>query len=728
MPRTESYSLSDQRRQKLTKRVKNALSQSDVFITFFKLKKIGVVHDLNLDEESTGKLYHFMKSFKASNVMFDTDFDEFMFNFLMDIKSESLELHLMCLGTLQNPNLDAIREKFSYSKIFNFFKSKIKNIFTEDIELGTLALLIKLFDNAQLVYKNLLPIIERLNIFLEKSMVDKSIIECCMAILCFGDGCLEVFNDAFVYSILSYLLEFLYKPNTFFIIDLKSAQIIYDTVTLLANILMKYQKYSINIKKLSSNSLSDCTKKLKEFKKSTVREEVMVVVSMTSCLTPLYNLYKHAGNTSAGIVDDDLLNFIVFEKNKPKGSTNAQAEGKFEINFERPFKSHYNTQNQAVRDLFLMKKYIFVDSFKNLDRIEFFNDLSKIENPQLIFSVLKKLKKQLDWSDLIVFACNAPKKERYISFLFDEEFVENKEHQVFLDIFINNIQNNGKILIYCTSCAISKNLMYLLPRLYLIDLDKDNEITKKKRIMIIEYLNSIGENIKYGEPEKNEITIKRMKEVKINIEKITLDNDTIEQNKTISINEIRPVEADVEIDKYAFFEVESVELNIQIQEFIQVFTENLTELHGNLVPLLIVIASKRIEKNNLEKLLKKLIQCLKKDAKDATSPAIISIITITSILCVIYKNEYYSSNPMETIVDLLIAKMSIKVCQFPTEYLTKVKEQGFDVLVYEPESVPLVSGISKMNKNSSYVQEYSRIMWLLTGKPWFLENIPKKKK
>lgn len=728
MSHTESNSTSKRNALKISKKIKRALSRSDSFLTFYKLKKLSLSSSIFLDTQTTSKLFHFIKTFKDHNIIYDNDFDQFMVNFLLTLESENLELHLMCLGRLEIVNFDLIREKFSYSKIFGLFKSKIKSLFTDGVDTFTLNFLVKLLDNSKLVYKQLLPVIERLNIFLEKAIVDKSIVECCMTISSLGNGCFEVLNDTFVYSLLAYLVEFLSKPKNFFFIDLRAAQIITDTIDSLSKVLLKYEKFTVNIKKLSSNLLDECIKKIREYKKSTVFEEAMVVLCMTSCLTPLLQVSLTKGNYSIESIESDLLSFVVFEKNRSKTAFGSQLEGKVAINFDRPFKNYHNSQNQAVRDLFLMKKYTFIDTFGTFNRIEFLNDLLKVDNPKLIFSVMKNLKKYLDWTDLIVFACNAPRKDGYISLIFDDAFTSNSEHFVFVDIFLNSVVNNSKILVYCTKCAICCNLVKLLPRLYLLELNRNTETAKKRRMMIIEYLNRRGDNIKYGPQTSEEVKARRVKEVKVNIEKITLSDDTVERHKTISVNEVIPAETKMELDQSIDFDFESVEIDISIQEFVSILARDITELHANLVPLLIVLASKRIEKNCLEELLSKIIDCLKRENRNAFESDTTSLITISAILCIIYKNEYYTDKPLNSVLDLILAEISIITCEMTKEYIARVKKNGFDIILLEPKYVNLLAEIYRGDKESQYILEYSKMMWLLTGKKYFYENLKKSSK
>lgn len=717
---------------KTVKKIKRAIKGSDAFVTFFKLKKLVIPTDLALDGPTTKKLYEFMKSFKSAHIVFDTDFDDFMFKFLMVLQSDSLEMHLGCLSLLQNNvKLEEIREKFSYSKIFSIFKSNIKNTFIDGIDPSNLALLIRLLDNNKLVFKHLVSIIERLNLFLEKSIVDKSIIECCVVLTSFGNGCFEMFDDLFVASVLGYLVEFLYQPKTFFFIESKPCQKIIDAIIFLSSGLSKYPKLSVNLKKISSNLLNECVFKINEYKKSTVYEEVMVVVCMTSCLTPLFELFKSSGNNYKSVLHPNLLSFMVFDRNNK--SNNEVNDKILKVNFDRPFKSHYNSHYQLLRDTFLMNKYRFIDTFmiESFDRIEFLNDLSKIENPKLIFLVLKNLKSKLDWSDLIVFACNAPIKDSYVSLIFDEEFVKYSEHSIFLDLFLTNVQNNEKILVYCTNCAIKADLVFLLPKLYLIDLEKNTLVAKKRRNMIIEYLNGAGECIFLKGMSSRDISVKNMKEVIVDIEKITLNDDTVEKYKNIKIKEVKPSENKNNIEEALIFEfdLESVALDIQIQEFTSIFANQVSCLHMNLVPLLIVIASKKIDKNTLEKLIKKIISLLN-GINDLEEPCNISIICIISILCRIYKNEFFLSNELKNIVELLIAVISLRTGNYPEEYASLVKERGFSIVVSEsPKNVALVSQLYKFeDSTNAYIKEYLKIMWLITDREWIAELINNERK
>jgi hypothetical protein len=731
--------------------IKKTLSYSDCFITFYKLKRIKKSTDLINIEDSTAKnLYKFMKSFKSSSVLFETDFDRTMSSILLQITSDGLEAHLMCLSLVPDSFLDfnVLREKFSYSKIFAIFKLKIEHIFSDGIDQELMTFLIKLLNNSKLVYKHIISVIQRLNMFLEKSIVDKSIVECSMIITSFGKGYFEVFTDSFTASILVYLVEFIHTPKSYLFIDSNASNCITDAISFLSTGLLTFKKPVINIKRISSNLLKDSISKIKEYRNSTVYEEAMVVVSTSSCISSLYKLFTSSGNDPFDIIEDNLFDFILFDKKKsnpikpkPNDKSNDKNNDKLTINFDRPFKNHYNAHYQVLRDLFLVNKYRFLETISSIsgidhfNRIEFLNDLSKSENPQNIFLVLERLKSKLDWSDLIVFACNAPRKDIYLPLLFDEEFIKNSSHYIFLDIFLNHLKNGPsneyqKLLIYFTKCAIKSNLVFILPELYLIELDKDSEVNKRRRGMIIEYLNGLVDSIKFVKTSADSILAVNSKEIKSKIETITLEDNRIEEHKTIKIKTIRsPTQKDNPQASYLLnFDLENAISNVQIQDFTSILTNEISDINMNLIPLLIVLASKKLNDENLNKIITKLFNKLNETAKEAgqfNKPETISTICIISIFIIIYKKEFFDKIKLSTLGDLLIAMISIKFCDHSDEYINKVKAQGFDILLKQKiEMISLIAEVNSFKDDSNkYIKDFIKIVTLITENEYLFDPI-----
>ncbi|ELA41901.1 uncharacterized protein VICG_01085 [Vittaforma corneae ATCC 50505] len=457
-------------RNRSLRKIKRALRNPDPSLVFFYLKDVHISSRVELNDELMNKLLKFMKSFLQNDIFIKNDFESFMSKFLKKVTSQSPELHIRCISMLKSAvsadpsdksnDLEFYRTMFGYSKIYTIFKDQIKSLFTEGAEPEFLLCLMKLLDNHKLIYKNLLPVIEKLGMFLDQHIVDRTVIECCTALHCAGRTCPELFNNVFVASLLTYLIDLLVDPQNFIFIGFSESKIIINTVETLTDILSSnMEQTDADLRKLSMGLFRLLAENIREYKRSTVYEEIMVVLSATACLESIFKLFLKAGNRNIEFLDADLLNFTVFERSvkskesyssPPDHETNktGTVDQRLHLEFERPFKHHYNAQCQILRDDFIVSKYKFLDLFWSLtntfERVEFLNDLCKIEASYKLFSVLNNLKSNIEWSDLIVFACNAPKKENYIPFIFDSRYTKRKEHHIFLSIFLTNLINTAK--------------------------------------------------------------------------------------------------------------------------------------------------------------------------------------------------------------------------------------------------------------------------------------------
>lgn len=741
------------------KRIKRALRKPDPFLAFFYLKGVHISSFIELDDEIMSKLLEFMKSFTQSDVFIRNDFENFMSRFLKKITSKSLELHIRCISMLkltesnslngEGSDLEFYRNTYGYGKIYAIFKGQIKHLFIDGTEPKFLLCLMKLLDNHRLVYKNLLPVIEKLGMFLDQHIVDKTVVECCIALWCAGKTCPELLSSVFVASLLTYLIGILMDTQNFIFIGFSESKIIINTVETLAGILANStEQTDTNVRKLSMGLFRLLAENIREYRHSTVYEEAMVVLSATACLESVFKLFLKAGNRNIDFFDADLLSFVVLERatkgkeqkshSLPSGyvSGKKRATGqKLYLEFERPFKHHYNAQCQALRDDFIVSKYKFLDLFWNLtntfERVEFFNDLCKIEASHKLFSVLNNLKNSVEWSDLVVFACNAPKKENYIPFIFDTEYIKRKEHHMFLNMFLSSLvsmpqeentikshaKHNGsqQELIYFTSHAIHSRLMSLTSKLYLIDLDKDDNFAKKRREIILKFIASLGKDeMKEDEGGTRETALQRSKEVQISIDQKELGGNLTERLKTVEIKEVvnkDKIAGEEDNVKSTLKAVRLVESH-EIEEFVQSLIDHLEYLHYNIVPLLMILVYKKISLD----LLKRFLECLNTKLNENKGYFLgqESVVCIFAIFCAIYEYSYFESHKIQSDKDLYIAVLCTRITG-SSQNISKIKTDAFNVLIELDEpSFTMAKEIFHMSDSkNSYVAEFQKILSII---------------
>lgn len=716
------------------KKLLKILSGSDVCVMFCKLRSIDA--RMSLDQEVMMRLYQFVQKFCESGYFIENDFQPFLTRFLKNVDTPAIDLHIKCLSYADEIDLDHYRGLFSYSKVYKLFTDAIKGIFTEEVECRYLSLLIKLLNNSKLAYKSMLPIIKKLGLYIDQGIAERNIVGCCIALISIVENCSELVSEVLVASLISYLVQMLYEPQSYIFLDYRSSKILSTTVKMLCG----FKFRNVDARMASVGLAREAVQNIKEYSRSTVYEEAMVVVIMTEILSDLFKLGVRYGNTSFDFVGEDLFNFMVAERHKDN-SNNPEFKSRapsirfesspdypdtLDVHFERPFTHNYNAQFQTLRDDFIASKYAFLDHFgkARYDRIVFYNDLSKIENPERLFRALDHIKSCIDWSDLIVYACNSPSKEFYVPFLFDGYFISQSNHAVYLNIFLKNLESstesNRRVLVYCTKYAIKRKLMSLLSSIYLIGLEEEDNVSRKRREMILKFINGIGSEAKRSASPDLEIDPVKSKEVVVKIESRKIpETEMTERLKNITITEVLPdnekkkrVQNATSFD--VLFFIDGLAIYSEIQEFVDALIKNPEYKAGkNLAILLMVIATKRLDPELAERLFIKTMSILGENA-----PSEGSLACICSLLSNLYGMEYFNENrQVDGFYDLLVSVLCFTTGKYAPEYIDLVKKQGFYPLLRLPlEKIAEIQGVYLFDESKSrYIEEYKRILRIVNS-------------
>jgi len=742
MSNTKNNGKSAQKVHKSLKKLKKAIKAPNSALAIFYMKQRHLSHDTPLDDETMSLLLSIIRDFMKSEVYIECDVDAYLCGLLKKISAESSELHLRCVSLLScssNPEcIEIYRNMFGYSKIYTMFKDQTSDMFSEALDPEFLLLLMRLLDNKELVYKNLSPMISKLNTFiLQGMMIDKSISGCCTILSSLLKVTGELINSVMAASVLSYLNELLADPQNHIFISPAESKIMVDTVEELVNHVSKdIDNEEIDAKKLSTGILRILIDRIKKYRHSTVYEEVMVVLSATRCLEPIFRLFMKAGNRNIEILEPDLLRFVIFDRpSRPKDEAStgeSSDEIKKEkkgpngqnllVDFERPFKHHYNAKYQALRDDFIVYKYKFLDLFWHLtntfERVEFLNDLGKIEETHRLLKVLNNLKESIEWSDLVVYACNAPNIGHYIPFIFDSYFIASKEHGVFLDIFLGTLINKrnkpeeARMLVYFTRYAIDARNMQLLARLYLVDLASDDNFAKRRREIILRFIASLGVKEK-DEDTGEEAALLKTKSVEITTDQKPHGDDVIEKLKTIEIKEI------VRKGQGEPFILDKIPLMIsaEAEVFVEALCEHLDEVHYNLGPLLVVLANKRLNTGLLDKYLECLNGRLNDDRKYFHGEE--TVISVFALLCGLYRHWYFDNREIVTAKDIFIVVMCAKIARLGRMEIERIKAKAFDVLIgLKAEEFEVARALRHVLKDgydgdNGYVKRFNSIVEIL---------------
>ncbi|KAI5169417.1 hypothetical protein PAEPH01_0692 [Pancytospora epiphaga] len=504
------------------------LAEKDFYVIFFKLRNERFKNPSVLNASALEKLFEYIEAYINFTHIIDTDFSTFMNRFLMNVKPESIRLHIQCFSCLKNVDLNYLRKYFGYSEIYQTFKEAISGLFTYYTPSKYLVLLIRLLDNNQLVYKNMLPVILRIKSYIEKDVVDKNIGACCSALNSVASCCPEYFNETLVASLLGYLGKLLHTPQNYLFLSGKDVSAILETF----NTLGSFEFQGTVTKNNTVGLLRECVGKIEEFRSSSVYEESQVVLHMTEIIPTLFNMCLKQGLDKFTFINPDFLD-IKFGKLKQQSFYNKKQLNKSELDVkmtEGEHKKKIKPQFDKWQARFITAKYKFFNiahSYIAAFKMEvFYQDLVHVENVVELFMGMNDLKKKLDWSDIITYACHSSYKPSYMPILFDEHFTKEPKHIEYIRIFFENISDTPEYIIYFTYLAVTNRYNKILMDIYLHDRTND-PVAIKVRNIILKYLSNYQNN-DYEEPpvsdnEKYLDKIKRrLKEELISSDK---DND-----------------------------------------------------------------------------------------------------------------------------------------------------------------------------------------------------------
>lgn len=534
-----------------SKKFLRILEGQNIYMVFYRLKQQRLKSSFKLSDDVLTRLSAYVREYMEYKHVVGTGFNAFMNGLMKKIQPVSIDLHIKCLSYLHDVDLDYFRDLYSYNKIYQCFRATIANLFVHSTDHRHIGVLIRLLNNNQLVYKNLLPIISRLNSYVTKDIVDKNIVACCSVLDAVVRCCADRFSDILVISLLGYLAKILHSPQNFLFLKEDDAAAVIGAFKTLS----RFSFRDFGVKSTSRGLLRECIGKIEEYRNSTVYEEVLVVVYMADVLPHVFDLFIRYGNRSFDFIEPNFLNFNIVKSRRKITDSRDGASGEeiggedepdtrkdrpdanplvgknsecdfYKISKENGTKSESEststlekTQFVRLQSRFIEAKYLFLDYLdpftECFDRVVFYNDLLKIGNAVQLFRNIRMLKKKIDWSDLIVYACNARCKISYIPIILDEYYIKQASHPAYVQIFLNSLKERPEDLIPFTKAAVDQRCDFILMELYLIDID-DRPVIRKMRNIVLKYVIGYEEDKGAGERDKKFIT--RLKE-KVSLEK-----------------------------------------------------------------------------------------------------------------------------------------------------------------------------------------------------------------
>ncbi|TBT99943.1 hypothetical protein CWI36_1795p0010 [Hamiltosporidium magnivora] len=427
----------------------NILESEDIYYIFYVLKISFLIKVKFVNRNILEKLNELLQMVSMTRNVIEIEYKKICLEFIKNhiINNDNIDIIITVLGhlDLNDHEIMYFRKFFGYSKIYNYYKNVNKMIFEKYFTTEELIVLIRLLDNHELCFVQLLPAITRINEYVTDSVVEKNIVSCCIILNSVILGSPKSFKDKddYVISTISFLTNIFYDSKNFTFINLEDAKIILLTINNLTNSI----KNNSRISNLSFGIYNESLEIYEQMTKghTTVLEEYIVI----GCLIKLIGIfYMVSYDIGCRMHDTDYLFNLIQDSD-----------------IEKP--QYINdTEWKNIYDFFLSHKYETLDLiYPSTLEVIFKSDvlylhLIKCSTPYDALLPLKNMLKEVDWSLLIALACS-DKRSEYIRFLFNPVFFKNNatEHYEYIHIFIEAAfkNNDYDILLILTHILVENH-------------------------------------------------------------------------------------------------------------------------------------------------------------------------------------------------------------------------------------------------------------------------------
>lgn len=149
-----------------------------------------------------------------------------------------IDAFLECISEMemQAPALDFVRKNFGYGQIYRYSKDVLNNILGKKYNEREIGYALVLLNHPKLCYKHLLPLLKRINLYIDSMVIEKNIVRACVglrAIVLYSPDTLKS-NGTFVLSLIVFLAKIFYQPSLYTCMECNDLQELLHTMELLA--------------------------------------------------------------------------------------------------------------------------------------------------------------------------------------------------------------------------------------------------------------------------------------------------------------------------------------------------------------------------------------------------------------------------------------------------------------------------------------------------------------
>lgn len=205
-----------------------------------------------------------------------------------------IDVFLECISEIemQALALDFVKKNFGYGQIYRYSKDVLNSILGKKYNEREIGYALVLLDHPKLCYKHLLPLLKRINLYIDSMVIEKNIVRACVglrAIILYSPNTLNS-NSTFVMSLIVFLANIFYQSSLYTCMDCNELQELLYTLELLVSM-------NLNIPEESNvlcGILEDAAKKFECAVKdrSSIMEDYLLIYGLAGVCRVAYKVLR----------------------------------------------------------------------------------------------------------------------------------------------------------------------------------------------------------------------------------------------------------------------------------------------------------------------------------------------------------------------------------------------------------------------------------------------------
>lgn len=249
---------------------RNILEFKDICLSFFIILNLNY-KEISIDNQGIIVLNKFLEVICADNILKKVDKSILKTNILnlmtKDVKIADFFKNISYFE-INDEDIEIIINLFGYNEVFKYFKVVCCNFLEDEYNYGELESLIRIINSPKICFNTLLPIYQRLSVFVKNKHADKNIISCAKAIRAISIYSKDILLESkSSLSILSFFFDSLLSVSSYRFLSYNDNKEIVKSIEQLVEINMSNSNENLfyglfkdtftNIKKLSVTNILD---------------------------------------------------------------------------------------------------------------------------------------------------------------------------------------------------------------------------------------------------------------------------------------------------------------------------------------------------------------------------------------------------------------------------------------------------------------------------------------